>query len=72
MLRGAYENQRVQVRQELRLGQERAKEDARRAKEKVEERIEEERIEGDTAMAPYQTQERERSASIPLATSPVR
>jgi Mechanosensitive ion channel, conserved TM helix len=57
MLRGAYENQREQVKQDLRQGKEQAKQDAQRAKETVEQRIE-----GD-AVAPYEEGE-------PVASKP--
>lgn len=49
MLRGAYENQREQVRQDLRVGKEQAQQDAQRAKEKVQEQAE-----GDEVSAPYE------------------
>jgi Conserved TM helix len=49
MLRGAYENQREQVKLDLRQGKERARQDAQRVKEDVQERAD-----GDTVSAPYQ------------------
>jgi hypothetical protein len=49
MLRGAYENQREQVKQDLRQGKEQAKQDAQRVKEDVQERAD-----GDTVSAPHQ------------------
>ena len=53
MLRGAYENQREQVKRDLNSqGKEQAKQDAQLAKEKVQEQAE-----GDTVTAPYQDRE---------------
>jgi hypothetical protein len=49
MLRGAYENQREQVKLDLRQGKERARHDAQWVKEDVQERAD-----GDTVSAPYQ------------------
>jgi hypothetical protein len=49
MLRGAYENQREQVKLDLRQSKERARQDAQRVKEEVQERAD-----GDTVSAPYQ------------------
>jgi Mechanosensitive ion channel, conserved TM helix len=52
MLRGAYENQREQVKQDLLRGKEQAKQDAQHAREKVEAQVE-----GDAVTAPTQTAE---------------
>ncbi|HEU4449413.1 MAG TPA: hypothetical protein VFR63_05475 [Gaiellaceae bacterium] len=55
MLRGAYEGQRLQVREDLRVGSERAKAEAARARERLEaERGAEPATETDTVVAPYQ------------------
>lgn len=63
MLRGAYENQREQVRQDLRVGKEQAQQDAQRAKEKVQEQAE-----GDEVSAPYEEGE---PARFEPSTDPV-
>jgi hypothetical protein len=59
MLRGAYENQREQVRLDLRQGKEQARQDAQRVKEDMQDRAE-----GDAATAPYQEVDLERQRSL--------
>ncbi len=54
MLRGAYEGQREQVKQDMRIGRERAREDAERVKAEAQRRTQEEPVETDTVVAPYQ------------------
>ena len=59
MLRGAYDNQREQVRLDLRQGKEQARQDAQRVKEDMQDRAE-----GDAATAPYQEVDLERQRSL--------
>jgi hypothetical protein len=55
MLRGAYEGRRDVVKQDLRVGKERAKQDAERVKAEAQARTKEEPAETDTVVAPYQS-----------------
>ena len=55
MLRGAYEGRREEVKQDLRVGKERAKQDAERVKAEAQARTKEEPTETDTVVAPYQS-----------------
>lgn len=54
MLRGAYEGQREQVKQDVRVGKERARQDAERVRAEAQRRSREEPAETDTVVAPYQ------------------
>ena len=54
MLRGAYEGRREEVRRDLAVGRERARQDAERVKAEARARTEEEPTETDTVVAPYQ------------------
>lgn len=55
MLRGAYEGRREEVKQDLRIGKERARQDAERVKAEARTRAAEEPTETDTVVAPYQS-----------------
>lgn len=55
MLRGAYEGRREEVKQDLRVGKERAKQDAERVKAEARARMEDEPAETDSVVAPYQS-----------------
>jgi hypothetical protein len=55
MLRGAYEGRREEVKQDLRVGKERAKQDAERVKAEAQARMGEQPTETDTVVAPYQS-----------------
>jgi hypothetical protein len=54
MLRGAYEGRREEVKQDLRVGKERAKQDAERVKAEAQGRTEEDPAATDTVVAPYE------------------
>jgi len=54
MLRGAYEGRREEVKQDLRVGKERAKQDAERVKAEARARTDEQPTETDAVVAPYQ------------------
>ena len=54
MLRGAYEGRREEVKQDLRTGKERAKQDAARVKGEAQARTEQDVTETDTVVAPYE------------------
>ena len=54
MLRGAYEGRREEVKQDLRVGKERAKQDAERVKFEAQARTEEDPAATDTVVAPYE------------------
>jgi hypothetical protein len=55
MLRGAYEGRREEVKQDLRIGKERARQDAERVKAEARARVAESPTETDTVVAPYQS-----------------
>jgi hypothetical protein len=54
MLRGAYEGRREEVKQDLRVGKERAKQDAERVRAEAQGRTEEDPAATDTVVAPYE------------------
>jgi hypothetical protein len=54
MLRGAYEGRREEVKQDIRVGKERAKQDADRMKAEAQARTEQDVTETDTVAAPYE------------------
>jgi Conserved TM helix len=54
MLRGAYESRRAEVRRDLLVGKERAKQDAERMKAEAQARTEQDVTETDTVVAPYE------------------
>jgi len=54
MLRGAYEGRRDEIRRDLRVGKERAKQDAERVKGEAQARTEQDVTETDTVVAPYE------------------
>lgn len=69
MLRGAYEGQREQVKEDVRIGRERAREEAERAKSEAQWPVQEEPRETDTVVAPYQAPTAE-PAGDPLLEDP--
>jgi hypothetical protein len=54
MLRGAYEGRREEVKRDLQVGKERAKQDAERVKAEAKARVEEDPTATDTVVAPYE------------------
>jgi hypothetical protein len=59
MLRGAYEGRREEVKRDLQVGKERAKQDAERVKAEAKARVEEDPTATDTVVAPYEPAEAE-------------
>ena len=69
MLRGADEGRREEVKQDLRIGKERARQDAERVKAEAQAHMEEDPTETDTVVAPYEPAEAEPVAE-PLLEDP--
>jgi hypothetical protein len=69
MLRGAYEGRREEVKRDLQVGKERAKQDAERVKAEAQARMEEDPTATDTVVAPYEPAEAEPLAE-PLLDDP--
>jgi hypothetical protein len=59
MLRGAYEGRREEVKRDLQVGKERAKQDAERVKAEAKARVEEDATATDTVVGPYEPAEAE-------------
>jgi hypothetical protein len=70
VLRGAYEGRREEVKRDLRVGKERAKQDAERVKAEARARTEEEPTETDTVVAPYEPAPEGEPVPEPLLEDP--
>ncbi|MGH3015170.1 MAG: hypothetical protein ACRDNN_09500, partial [Gaiellaceae bacterium] len=67
--RGAYEGRREEVKRDLQVGKERARQDAERVKAEAQARVEEDPTATDTVVAPYEPAEAEPVAE-PLLDDP--